>query len=202
MKTLNLLLLFILSGGVASAQGISNQSQAPEGVAVIKQSWRMQVRNPALDEDPLLINQEQMDLQRAQRERQRENAIRASRGQDPLPLPRGTPSRRGMAGSASTEYIYEAKFSNTGGRKIRRVVWEYVFLVPGSQQEVGRRQFDSKVSMAPGKTQSITVRSASPPANTVDVSQTGKKLRDQYTERVVIKSIEYEDGTLWQSPSN
>ncbi|HEY0320173.1 MAG TPA: hypothetical protein VGC66_04310 [Pyrinomonadaceae bacterium] len=201
MKVLNLLLLLFLLAGSAAAQAISNPSGAP-GVAVIKQSWRRIERNPALDEDPMRINQEEMDIQRAQRATQRENAIRASRGQDPLPLPRGTPSRRSISKPLWVEYVYEARFMNTGTLKIRKLVWEYVFFEAGTKQEVGRRLIESKVNISPGKTGSVTVRSASPPASTVNVEQTGKKLREQYSEQVVIQSIEYDDGSVWQRPAN
>jgi hypothetical protein len=201
MKVLNLLLMLLLLAGGASAQAVSDRSAASD-VAVLQKNWRMQVRNPALDEDPLRINQEQMEIQRAQRAIQRENEIRARQGQPPLNLPRGTPSRGAMTEPPSVEYVYEVKFMNTGQRKIRKLVWEYVFLEPGTEREVSRRQFQSKVSIRPGKTGSVVMRSASPPAGTVNVTQTGKKLREQYAEQIVIQSIEYDDGSVWQRPPN
>jgi hypothetical protein len=107
-----------------------------------------------------------------------------------------------MSKPVSVEYLYEAKFMNTGERKIRKLVWEYVFFEPGTQNEVGRRQIESKVSINPGKIGSVAVRSASPPSGIVSVSQTGKKPQEQYSEQVVIKSIEYDDGSVWQRPAN
>jgi hypothetical protein len=201
MKALYLLLLLLLLAGVASAQAVSNPSDAP-GVVVIEKSWRMIVRNPALEEDPLRVNQEEMELQRAQREVQRENTNRASRGQEPLPLPRRNPSSRGPTGPIFMEYVYEAKFRNTGERKIRKLVWEYVFLEPGTEHEIGRRKIESKVSISPGKTGNVVERSPSPPAGTINVSQAGKKMREQYTEQVVIERIEYADGSVWQRSAN
>jgi hypothetical protein len=202
MKVLNLLvLLFVLAVG-ASAQVVSDRSEALD-VSVLQKKWSMQVRNPALDEDPLRINQEQMELQRAQRVILRENEIRANQGLPPLNLPRDTPKRGSvMVQPPSVEYVYEAKFMNTGQRKIRKLVWEYVFSEPASQREVGRRQFQSKVNIRPGKTASVTMRSVAPPASTVNVTQTGKKLREQYSEQIIIQSIEYDDGSAWQRPSN
>lgn len=201
MKVLNLLLLLFLLAGGAAAQAISNPSSAP-GVSVIKQNWRRIERNPALDEDPMLINQEEMELQRVQRAIQRENALRIRRGQEPLPLPRGTPSRGSIGKPVSVEYVYEAKFMNTGTLKIRKLVWEYVFFEAGTEREVGRRRNESKVSISPGKTGNATVRSASPPAGIITIAQTGKKPREQYSEQVIIQSIEYADGSVWQRPAN
>ena len=55
MKALCLmLLLFFLSSAAttARAQSTSNLPDAPTGVAVSQISWRKEIHNPALDEDP------------------------------------------------------------------------------------------------------------------------------------------------------
>jgi hypothetical protein len=203
MKILNLLLLlFLLAGGV-SAQAISNTSKAP-GVEVLEKDWRRQVRNPLLEEDPLRVNTEQMELERARQQNQRDNAIRSSMGLPPLPPPTRAPG----AATPPTDrritvrYIYRAKVSNTGSKAIRKLVWEYVFFDPNTQKEIGRRRYESKVNIRPGKSSSMVETSISPPTGTIDATQTGKELKSQYSEQVVIQRIEYADGTVWQRDAN
>lgn len=202
MKILNLLLLLLMLAGVASAQAVSNPPDAP-GVAVIEKSWRREIRNLALDEDPFRANREQMELERAVKQNQRENATRANAGLPAVPPPTRAPSSRsGQSEPPTVEYVYRAKVSNTGTKAIRKLVWEYVFFDPSTQREVGRRRNETKVSIRPGKTSNVVGRSASPPAGIVNVSQTGKKPREQYSEQVVIQSIEYTDGSVWQRAEN
>lgn len=202
MRVLNLLLLlFLLAGGV-SAQDLPAVADAPD-VVVVEKKWRSEMRYPLLEQDPLRPNMEQMELERALKQNQRDNSIRASMGLPPLPPPTRVPAmREEKNGSPTVQYIYQARFMNSGTRQIKRVVWEYVFFDPATQKEVGRRSNDSKVEIRPGKTKNVTVRSAVPPTSTINVTQMGKKQPEQYTEQVVIQKIEYSDGTFWHRPSN
>jgi hypothetical protein len=202
MKIINLVLLLFLLAGGASAQAVSTPSDAP-GVAVIEKNWRREMRNPALEEDPLRPNREQAEMERAMKQNQRDNALRNNIGLPPLPPPPRVPSSRSDdTPSLTIEYVYRAKISNTGTKAIRKLVWEYVFFDPSTQREVGRRRNESKVNISPGKTSNVVVRSASPPAGTVNVAQTGKKSQEQYSEQVVIQRIEYADGSVWRRDSN
>ena len=198
MKFFNLALLLFLGAGIASAQDLKTTAEAP-GLSVVEKSWRGQVRNPALEEDPLRANEEQREIERASRQTQRENAIRESLGLPQVPLP-ATPSTSNEPHAPNRPYVlytYQAKVRNTGTKEVRKLVWEYVFFEPGTQKEVGRRRNENRVNIRPGKTVSVWVRSLSPPTDTISVTQTNKKMRDQYTEQVVIQKVEFADGTVW-----
>lgn len=200
MKALSLLLLLLLTTVPAPAQDLATDSDAP-GVLVVDKKWRSEVRNPALEEDPLRPNEEQREQEREARQTQADNVARARVGLPPLPPPIPRPKPRpAMDQRPTVEYIYQAKIKNTGTKAIRRVVWEYVFLDPATQREVGRRRHESRVTIRPGKTESLMVRTSSPPTGTIDARKAGKKERELYTEKVLIQRIEYADGSFWSRP--
>ncbi len=206
MKILNSLLLLLLLAVGVSAQAVSNGADAP-GVAVLEKNWRREVRNPMLEEDPMRANIEQEELERAMKQNQRTNAIRASMGLPPVPPPSRVPSARDddrapAPSSLIVLYVYRAKVSNTGSKAIRKLVWEYVFFDPSTQKEVGRRRHENKVNIRPGKSTNLVARSVSPPTGVIDAAQAGKKSRNQYAEQIVIQRIEYADGAVWQRKSN
>jgi hypothetical protein len=202
MKVLSLLLLAFLSAGVAAAQDASGVL-TPPGVEVTKSGWRREVRNPALDEDPMQVNQEQRDIQRVQRQAERQNRIRSREGLDRNPPPKiVNPSRGINDGSRYVEYVYEIKITNTGPKKIRALEWSYVLLDPGTGSEAGVNRFLNEAGISPGKSKGLVGRSPSPPARVVDVSKSDRETRGQFSEYVVIHRIIYEDGTTWQHPGN
>ena len=219
MKALILLTLLFLPAAVASAQPPTGTVVAPD-VTVAQLKWRLEVNNPALTEDPMRANDEQRDWLRAQKETNRQNAARERAGQTALPPPsraigvtqpvsseianETTAPKRNLGGDKppGIEYVYEAKVSNTGTKAIRALVWEYVLTDPETQREVGRHSFTSRVNIRPGKSEKLVGRSASPPAQVVNVSKSNKQERGQYVESLNIQRIEYADGTAWQAATN
>jgi hypothetical protein len=195
------MLLATLSAGVAAAQGTAGGAAAP-GVEVTKNGWRREVRNPVLDEDPMQINQEQRDLQRVQRQAERQNRIRAREGLDRNPPPKiVNPSRGVNDGSRYVEYVYEIRITNTGPKKIRALEWGYVLLDPGTGSEAGHNRFLQEAALDPGKSKGLVARSPSPPTRVIDVTKSGKETRGQFSEHVVIHRIIYQDGTTWERPA-
>lgn len=206
MKVLRIAALMCLLAGFASAQGVAAPTaaaavsgDAPD-VKVLKNKWRRQVRHPALDEDPFRAGQVATDMQQDKRETIRSNVINKQLGRDPAPLPNGQPALVSSTGPSPT-YVYEVKIMNTGTKTIRTLVWEYMFFDPDTQQEVGRHLYKSRVDLRPGKSRMVDGISLSPQTRTVDVAKTGKKLEQQYSERVVIQHIEYADGSSWMRGS-
>lgn len=205
MKTIYpMFLLFLLAGG-AFAQSLVNPSQR-QNLEILQKEWRLQFRDPALDEeDPFRANEELRQEQREVKETFRRNEIRARQG---LPPEVNTARLRELEekvlqtkdSQPSTTYFYQIKVKNSGEKEIRAFVWDYVFFEPGTEKEVGRRQFSSEVRLLPGKTKNLVIRSASPPAGAVNAANAGKKLRDQYSEQIIIQSIEYADGSIWKAP--
>lgn len=198
MKTLGLVLLLVLPAG-AAAQEASAPAAESHGVSVVKAHWHKQLYIPALEEDPLLASIETSEMQRERRETVRDNNARGQLGREPLPVPtqpRGTVGKADR-GRASTFYVYEVTVSNNGKKKIRSIVWEYVLFEAETEREVGRHLFESKVGLGVGKSKGLAAWSTEPPAAVVDVSKSDKET-GQFSERIDIKRVEYDDGTFWK----
>jgi hypothetical protein len=203
MKAISpVLLLFLVPGG-ASAQVLADPSDSSK-VTVIEKKWRVEVRNPALEEDPFRASNEHAESERDRKDTLRQNDARGRLGLPPVPVP-----NRGRAGVVETRqrglsitYIYEVKVRNNAEKAIRTLAWDYVFFEPGTEQEVGRLRVISETSIGAGKTKNLVLRSASPPTGTIDATKVNKKSQEQYIERVVIQRIEYADGSVWEAPLN
>jgi hypothetical protein len=78
------------------------------------------------------------------------------------------------------------------------VSWDYVFLDPETKQEMGRHHFTSKTNIQPGGVQTMTSKLISPPTGAVDARTAAKKTSDLYTEQIVIRKIEFVDGSVWR----
>jgi hypothetical protein len=99
-------------------------------------------------------------------------------------------------------YRYEAKVSNTSEKTIREIVWEYSLSEPETEVQIGSHQYTSRVSLRPGKIATLIGLSNTPPNGVVLVDKAGDKLQSKYVERVVIRRIEFGDGTIWERPAN
>lgn len=206
MKILGLILLSLLACAPAAAQNPAGPPPTPgaPGVSVVKASWRKQVFNPALLEDPLSASDNTAQLLRERKEITGENNARAKAGARLRPLPTRA---AGEPATGPTElppidprvsYLYEVKVVNTGTKKISSLVWEYVLVDPATEREVGRHSFETKAGIGVGKQQTLSARSGYPPATVIDVSQSDKENRGQFAERVEILRIVYEGGSVWE----
>jgi len=201
MKVPGSMLVLLLFALCASAQTSSNLSAGP-GVTVLQKKWRMDVRNPALEKDPLRSIKQREQEVNAQREDARENQNRIRMGMPTLPPRVRVPTPETRPRGLSVTYIYEVKVRNTGVKEIRTLTWEYEFSEPGTERVVGRLRMVSKASISAGKTKNVVVRTTSSPTGTIDATKAGTKPQDHYSERVVIRSVSYADGSVWQAPSN
>jgi hypothetical protein len=213
MKALNLMLLAPVLLAVTPAQTLP-PSGAPD-VVVTKYRWRQGARVPALKEDPLRANDEQREWQRAREETTRQNAARERDGRPLLPPPSrpdgGRPTKNpedsnkgavppvhARPAPGSVEYVYEVEVGNIGAKTIRVLTWEYVLRDAETGREVGSHRFAGRVSLPPGKRTKLVGRSSSPPARVVDATKADGQPWGQYAEGVVIRRVEYTDGSVWQ----
>lgn len=204
MKCLNLLLLLLLLAGAANAQTSPAPSAGAPGLTVLQAKWHKSVYIPALYDDPMQVNQQQDDLRIEKKIITKENKIRVSGGQAPLP----TPSKEVYSSTQdqpetgrTVNYIYEAKVKNTGEKTIRKIIWQYSFINPETGEEINKHPYAQKLTLRPGKTADLTGVSNMAPSEVVEVTKTDK-VRNKYEERVKVFRIEYEDGTFWQRPLN
>jgi hypothetical protein len=178
-----------------------NATSDGSGITVIKKKWHRELRDPALDRDS---NQETSDIGaediRRRQIEQTNDTLRAQ-GMPVREIPGPQLENAANKPERSSAYVYEITVRNDSSKDISSVTWEYVFSAPNAEQEVGRRRFTSKGSIAHGKTRTLTVRSAIPPTGTVDAVKINSRTAEQYIEKIVIVSVEYTDGTKWTSSS-
>jgi hypothetical protein len=206
MKALILITMLVLSGGVCAAQDPSPQSgNAAPGVTIVESDWRRRLaRNPALDEDPLRSLEAQARAERIRSQALEQNRIRAAAGKDQSPLPsRNAPSRsQPFNPTYPYRYVYRIKITNTGVKKIRGLVWEYVFVDPSTGSEVSRRRFTSNAIIHPGKSKRLFGHSVIPPTGSIDASKAGEQPEGQHAEQIVITKIYYDDNSVWERALN
>lgn len=193
-----LLLLFLVASG-ALAQ-TSPDLPGPFDLVVLEKRWQKEIRNPALDEDPFAANDEHKELERAQKDNAIRNASRIKGGESPLPtLPDSQPAKADVEGP-STRYAYRVKVRNTGSKTITGIVWDYFFFNPETLEEAGHRSFTHRLKMGPGKGGELIGHSGSPPVRLIDATKPVKDPGANYAEKIVIRRIEYADGSAWLRP--
>lgn len=191
--------VLFLFASIATAQVLSDLSAKPN-VIVLQKKWRMEVRNVALDEDQFEAQKEREREERARRDREKLNEKLNEQGMPSKQTPDRNPATRPR--EISVAYIYEVKIRNTGEKETRTFSWDYVFFDPATEREVGRRRFVSEVRIGPGKTRNVVVRSPSSPTGTIDAAKASKQSHDLYSEKVIIQSVTYADGSVWKAASN
>ena len=189
--------LFLLGAGAAAAQTPTATPAAPPDLVLLKQKWQSFTRNPALDADPFDANEEFEDARQAQRINEIRNTIRARGGEPREPTPARVSKINNPDSKQIVTYDYRAKVKNTGAKTIRVIDWGYTFLDPETRQEIGRHLYTTRVKIRPGRDSELIGRSGKPQTSTVSVKNAGKELGEQ----VVIYRVQYDDGSVWQPPS-
>jgi hypothetical protein len=214
MYALGLLLPVFLAVSLSPAQDPAPPTDTPD-LSVLAQKWEKIYRNPALEEDPLEINNRQQEIARVQQEnlrqqRELENLRRGGTRQQVIRVAK-EPAPPDGAGTfpvaeapplngPATIYIYKAKVKNNGQKTVRGVIWEYIFADRQTNEAVGRHYHRTRVRIRPGKSAELTGHSLSPPARVVNASNAEGRPQTDYNEQVLVHRIEYEDGSSWQRP--
>ena len=206
MKTLKLALVVIFLSCSAAAQNSPDSSGAPD-VAVIKISWRSVGINPKLDTAPPNVNPE--GNLKAAVNTARINEYNSARSVGTAANPRppvllDVPSTPDVPPVVIPwrGFVYEFTIKNTGTKIIRKLAWEYSFTDPVTHQKISQHQYKSSVKLRPGMTTKLVVRSSSPLLGIINARQAGQKnLQDQSSGQMLIQSINYADGSVWQRPS-
>lgn len=200
MKVLISIAFMSMSWGLGAAQTPPVGNAAP-GLTVVEKGWRkLLVRNPALVEDQFALLENQAASERAREDAREQNRNRVLLGKEPAPLPpRNAPVKLSPPKPGYPfVYVYSVKIINTGVKKIRGIIWEYLLIDPTTGTEVGRHRFASKVSVGPGESATLRGRSTLPPASSVHASEVGEAPEGQHSEQVMIKTIFYTDKSVWE----
>jgi hypothetical protein len=83
---------------------------------------------------------------------------------------------------------------------IEGIAWDYLFIDPKSDKEMGRHQFLSYARIAATKGSQLQAQLRSPPVRVVTSPDSTKSAPQKPTERAVIQCILYEDDSVWKNP--
>lgn len=191
--------------GVSTAQDSTKKLEAPD-LQVVKFSWSKE--RIGWERDPFAGPVENYDEMRV-RMRNERRIQEAKRTGSSLEVDKLT--REAKADDANIErirqkappryfFVYKASVKNLGTKTIKALDWDYVFLEPGTEHEIGRHEFTSDEKISPGKTKEMQVFIKAPPTRTISVYSLGKDEQQSIEGRVVIVRIEYSDGTIWPQP--
>ncbi|MDX6385974.1 MAG: hypothetical protein QOK48_3547 [Blastocatellia bacterium] len=197
MKALVLVLLVVLTASVTAVQDPTT-SRNPPDIKVLSNNWHREVRNPALLEDPTLINESRSPADRAQK-----SSIPNPNGQIPVnrllipTSPKGPTTQTHDPHGPSVQNIYEIKILNSGEQAISRLTWDFDLIEPDTGREVGHHTFTSRKTIRTGQTAKLSQRSTLIPVSLIDASKADHNSMRQFTVRVTIRRIEYEHGPAW-----
>ena len=190
-----LLLVFLLCFDVSAQTPAAQEEEQPQDLSVVKKSWRKEIHHPAMTADPFRSNDEQAQLQRAQKENGVRNSVRVREGNVPQPTARPSMPVETESDGPSVKFAYRVTVKNTGTKTIKAIHWDYLFFDPEKVEQVGQHTFRQQVKIRPGKSTELIGRSSYPPTRVLNAAQT-----QQVVEEISIRLIEYEDGSAWQRP--
>lgn len=97
-------------------------------------------------------------------------------------------------------YVYALKLKNIGSKTIEGIAWDYLFIDPTSNAELGNHQFLSYARIPTDKTAKLEAQLRSPPTRVVRSSDSTKGARSKLIERSVVQCVLYADNTVWRNP--
>jgi hypothetical protein len=205
MKTL-VIMLFVISGGIlASAQQVPPPTVAHD-LVVVKFDWSKE--RVGWQQDPFegpIENFEEMRV-RARNEKRIQDAKRGGSGAELSKAERDARTDAALTAQIHQNtpgryrFLYRLQVHNRGLKAVKAIDWDYIFLDSNTHGEIGRREFRSEASIAPGKTKELKFFLRTPPTKTVSVNSLNKNERANLEEMVVIVRVEYSDGSIWQQP--
>jgi hypothetical protein len=170
-------------------------------VTIIKHEWRAKLAQAysMAEKDPFeTIRETDQDIQR-RRDALKRAQERRERGL-PAENPPVRPSRaEGRPHGPAIEYLYTVTLRNDAPKKIKRIVWEYIFMDRETGVVAGRRHFEKDIEMGSRRTRTITMRSQVAPTGAIDAKKVGKDTSALFSERIRIQRLDYADGSTWQA---
>lgn len=203
MKVYVLLLSLLVVPAVSRAQAPSS-STAP-AVEVVKFSWSKERLNWELNpfSGP---NENFHEMQfRARSEKRVSDAKRsgttgqqASAERDAKVDAAIVQAGRQPSGPPRYYFIYRASVRNSSNKPIEEIDWDYVFIDSATGQELGRHQFTSAKTIAPGKSKELSFMLSAPPTKRISIYALNKQERSGIAAQIVVVRVKYSDGSVWQ----
>lgn len=193
MKSLVLIAILLLGISLVGAQ------QQLSDVEVIKASWS-KVRI-GWERDPFAGPLENFDEMRSRARNERRIAQGGGeRAKREAKADEANLAKQREKNPPRYYFVYKTKLKNNSTSAIVQIDWDYIFYERDTENEMGRQQFTSDEQIAPGKTKELTVMMTSPPTKTVSVTSLNLEERDRFSEKIVLVSVKYADGRVWNAP--
>jgi hypothetical protein len=90
--------------------------------------------------------------------------------------------------------------ANDGTKPIKAILWDYIITDSSNNEELGRHNFVSFEKVGRNSVKGLRVRSRLSPSRVVTVQNTPSPGNSTVVERVILRCVVYDDGTLWQQP--
>jgi hypothetical protein len=189
----------IVCSTITLAQRTSD-SRSASGVEILKLHWQKQIRLPN-NYDPAIIPTRGVFVDPA------------SRAPASLPgsgIDNTRPPNRNPNSSVDSDtffpasprrlpihYVYSMTIKNTGNKLIDGVAWSYAFLDRETKTELGRHEFLSYRTIAPGASGKLENPLRSPPVRVVRASE-NQSSQKPLTESATIECVLFADETIWR----
>src|SRR2546430_12006953 len=115
----------------------------------------------------------------------------------------GDPSTPAQASGVKDQntpfFLYSVELKNDGSKAIKAILWNYLIIDGTTNEELGRHEFVSFEKVGSNAVRALTVRSRLTPSRIVTVQGT-QPSSITVVERVILKCVVYDDGTLWEQP--
>jgi len=183
-----------------AASGQSTGSDAASGIQVLQIKWEKQNRLPGTY-DPAIIPTG-IALSQPASQTIRPGTVASEQANRDIQLATAHPSSQetGVFGNApgvpTPFFVYSAKVKNIGSKGIEGIAWDYVFLNPTTNAEVGRRQLLRVVKISPDKTANIENLL---PFRALGATSAENQKGQKFIEQAVIQCVLYADQTTWKN---
>ncbi len=181
----------------ATLLGQEPQSAAAPNIQILKIHWEKQVRFPS-NFDPSIIPTgnsfndpaSMTSVNTSNTETKTPNTQRAVLGNFFPSIP----------GRLPVYYVYSLRIKNAG-KQIQGLAWDYLFLAPQTNAELGRHHFVSYRKISTDRFETLRGQLRSPPIKVVRASDSRENPHPKFVERAVIQCVLYSDETLWKNPT-
>jgi len=168
----------LIFGGFQTGRAPDRLAEQQSGITIIKNNWRKGVRGGDLGRsiyDPA------------------QPRSRNPNNEDPFQRMREAGRRTRLREDG---YYYTVTFRNDGTKPVKALVWDYTVASPGDPESLTHHQFLNRVDIRPGKHKEVYRFAVTPPTRTVSAAKPDSHL----IEEVIVKAVQYKDGSVWKVP--
>jgi hypothetical protein len=199
-------LVFVLLVPAATSFGQESRGPSAPNIEILKLRWEKQIQLPR-NFDPSVISTGGTFSDPASRSSLSTVA--------PVDATRAATSAQSAAAGANNTfpatpgrlpifYVYSLKIRNTSAKLIEGIAWDYLFIDPNSNTELGKHQFLSYEKIPANKSATLKSQLRSPPMRVIRAADSEKRAhgsRPKFIERAVIQCVLYADDTVWKNPA-